>query len=741
MNSSDNDVKNTYAFQAEINQLLSLIINTFYSSKDIFLRELISNASDALDKIRYKSLTNPGALDSNPSLNIKIVTVPSSTPGGEDVGQLIIEDSGVGMTRDDLIQNLGTIAHSGTRAFMEALSAGKADVSLIGQFGVGFYSAFLVAKSVTVYSKHDDSPSIYRWQSNASGTFTIDEVDAMPNIGDVLIDTPLRRGTRIVLDLKEDCKEYVEERKIREVVRQHSEYCSFPILLLVSREETVEKKPQETMTEEAAAADATVVQEEDGKVEDITTQEGEEPKKEVETVVRKDFEELNKVKPVWQRKPEEVTQDEHNAFYKSLSNDWEDPIAYKHFHLDGQIQFKCVIYLPKRPPMDLFQKKKQNNIRLYVKKVFVTDQSEDLVPEWLSFVKGVVDSDDLPLNVSREMLQQNKVMKIIRKSITKRCIDLFCELQSEAETGDKDKKDKYRSFYEAFSKSLKLGVHSDSQNREKLIDLLRFSSTKSNETNSFEEDTITLKTYVSRMKEDQTDIYYLIGESLDALKMSPLLERLRNMGLEVILMTDPIDEYMMQAVQDYNGKKLVNIAKDGLKLPGEEEDEMKELQEKYQTLCNNIKSVLSDKVTDVKVSKRLDKSPCVLVSESYGWTANMERIIKAQALRDSGGMFDWMSSRKIMEINPNHPIWTRISSKSPTESVFKNTVNIVYETAVISSGFSLGNPALYASRIFRILSLEEEEEEENEEPLGSEAQAEDVTPQTPEQDVKLEELD
>ncbi|KAJ1385375.1 Ribosomal protein S5 domain 2-type fold [Sesbania bispinosa] len=526
----------TFAFQAEINQLLSLIINTFYSNKEIFLRELISNASDALDKIRFESLTDKSKLDAQPELFIRLVPDKANKT-------LSIIDSGIGMTKADLVNNLGTIARSGTKEFMEALQAG-ADVSMIGQFGVGFYSAYLVAEKVIVTTKHNDDEQ-YIWESQAGGSFTVTRDVNGEQLG---------RGTKITLFLKEDQK------------------------------------------------------------------------------------------PIWLRKPEEITKEEYASFYKSLTNDWEDHLAVKHFSVEGQLEFKAILFVPKRAPFDLFDtRKKMNNIKLYVRRVFIMDNCEELIPEYLGFVKGVVDSDDLPLNISREMLQQNKILKVIRKNLVKKCIEMFNEIA--------ENKEDYNKFYDAFSKNLKLGIHEDSQNRAKLADLLRYHSTKSGD------EMTSLKDYVTRMKEGQKDIYYITGESKKAVENSPFLERLKKKG--------------------------------------------------YEDLCKTIKEILGDRVEKVVVSDRIVDSPCCLVTGEYGWTANMERIMKAQALRDNS-MSSYMSSKKTMEINPDNGIMEELRKRAEADKndkSVKDLVLLLFETALLTSGFSLDDPNTFAARIHRMLKL------------------------------------
>eukprot|EP00253_Pinus_taeda_P011293 PITA_11293 len=543
-----------FAFQAEINQLLSLIINTFYSNKEIFLRELISNSSDALDKIRFEGLTDKSKLDAQPELFIGLVPDKANKC-------LTIIDSGIGMSKADLVNNLGTIARSGTKEFMEALQAG-ADVSMIGQFGVGFYSAYLVAEKVIVTTKHNDDEQ-YVWESQAGGSFTVTrDVNG----------EPLGRGTKITLFLKEDQLEYLEERRLKDLVKKHSEFISYPIYLWT--EKTTEK---------------------------------------------------------------EVSDDKEEA-----------------------------------------EEKKE-------------DEDEGDIEE----VKGVVESDDLPLNISREV----SILKVIRKNLVKKCIEMFNEIA--------ENKEEYAKFYEAFSKNLKLGIHEDSQNRAKLADLLRYHSTKSGD------EMTSLKDYVTRMKEGQKDMYYITGESKKAVENSPFLERLKRKGYEVLFMVDAVDEYAVGQLKEYDGKKLVSATKEGLKLEETEtetEEEKKKREEKktaFESLCKVMKDILGDKVEKVVVSDRIVDSPCCLVTGEYGWTANMERIMKAQALRDTS-MSSYMSSKKTMEINPENAIMEELRKRAEMDNhdkSVKDLVMLLYETALLTSGFSLEDPNTFAARIHRMLKL------------------------------------
>lgn len=664
---TNNNIEDTFAFSADISQLMSLIINTMYSNKEIFLRELISNASDSLNKIRYLSLTDSSQLDSDKDLRIEIIPNKSNNT-------LTIRDSGIGMTKNDLVNNLGTIAKSGTKGFMEAISSG-ADISMIGQFGIGFYSSYLVAEKVDVYSKHNDENEQHCWSSSASGSFTV-KVDN---------DTEkISRGTRIVLHLKEDMKEYLEVQHLKNLVRKHSEFIDFSIYLLVEKTKNEIVEDEEIDNESLSG------------VEDILEQK-EKKEKSIKTVYN-ELELLNQQKPIWMKKKEDVSKDEYSSFYKGITEARNyEYLYYIHFSVEGQIEFKSIIYIPKIANVDMFDdyNTKKSNIKLYVRRVFIMDDCKELIPQYLSFVTGIVDSEDLPLNISREILQENKILKVIKKNLTKRCLQMFSDLS--------ENKEDYKVFYKQYSKNIKLGIIEDSVNIEKLTKLLRYSTIKN------QDEMISLDTYISNMVEGQDNIYYITGDSLDYVKISPFLEKLKIKGYDVLFMIEPIDEYVMIHLREYENKKFVLVTKEGLNL-GETDSEKEKFEEdkkNTEKLCEIMRDILSQNIEKVVVSNRLYDSPCCLVSSQYGLSANMERLMKAEVLRSNTGA-GMNISKKIMEINPNHPIIKALCERIKNDKENKSNKDLIwllYDTTLLSSGFTNTNPVQFSNRILKLISL------------------------------------
>jgi molecular chaperone HtpG len=520
--------------------------------------------------------------------------------------------------------------------------------------------------------------------------------------------------------MKEDQADYVEEKRVKEVIKKHSQFIGYPIKLLVEKErdkEVSDDEEEDEKKEEAKEGDEPKI-EDVGEDEDADKDKDKKKKKTIKEKYTED-EELNKTKPIWTRNPDDISQEEYGEFYKSLTNDWEEHLAVKHFSVEGQLEFRALLFIPKRAPFDLFENKKtKNNIKLYVRRVFIMDNCEELIPEYLNFVKGVVDSEDLPLNISREMLQQNKILKVIRKNLVKKCMDLMDELNED--------KDSWKKFYEQFAKNIKLGMHEDSTNRKKLAGYLRYHTSASGD------EQCSLGDYVSRMKENQKDIYYITGENKEVVAQSSFVERLKKRGLEVVYMTEPIDEYVVQQMKEFDGKNLVSVTKEGLELPEDEEEKKKHEEDKtrYETLCKVMKDILDKKVEKVVVSNRLVSSPCCIVTSQYGWTANMERIMKAQALRDTSTM-GYMAAKKHLEINPDHSIISNLKDKADVDKndkSVKDLVLLLFETALLSSGFSLEDPATHSQRIHRMIKLGLGIEEDDDAPMEDPAASTDDMP-------------
>uniref|UniRef100_A0A0V0ITP1 Endoplasmin homolog n=1 Tax=Solanum chacoense TaxID=4108 RepID=A0A0V0ITP1_SOLCH len=713
-----------FEFQAEVSRLMDILINSLYSNKDIFLRELISNASDALDKIRFLALTDKEVLGEgdNTKLEIQIKL-------DKEKKILSIRDRGVGMTKEDLRKNLGTIAKSGTSAFVEKMQT-SGDLNLIGQFGVGFYSVYLVADYVEVISKHNDDKQ-YVWESKADGAFAISE------------DTwnePLGRGTEIRLHLRDEAGEYLDELKLKELVKKYSEFINFPINLWASKE--VEKEvpadEDESIDEEETSESSS--SEEEGEEEEDAEKAEDEKKPKTKTVkeTRYEWELLNDMKAIWLRSPKEVTDEEYNKFYHSLAKDFSEdkPMAWSHFNAEGDVEFKAVLFIPPKAPHDLYESyynTKQSNLKLYVRRVFISDEFNELLPKYLNFLMGLVDSDTLPLNVSREMLQQHSSLKTIKKKLIRKALDMIRKLAEEDpdETNDKEKRDveesseenekkgQYAKFWNEFGKSIKLGIIEDATNRNRLAKLLRFETTKS------DGKLTSLDQYISRMKSSQKDIFYITGASKEHLEKSPFLERLNKKDYEVILFTDPVDEYLMQYLMDYEDKKFQNVSKEGLKL---KDSKTKELKESFKGLTKWWKTTLaSDNVEDVKISNRLADTPCVVVTSKYGWSAYMEKIMHSQTLSDASKQA-YMRGKRVLEINPRHPIIKALRERvvtDPEDESVKLTAKLIYQTALMESGFDLSDPKDFASHIYSSVKSSlnispdatvEEEEDEAEEP-------------------------
>jgi len=663
-------------FQAEVSRMMKLIINSLYTNKEIFLRELISNASDALDKIRFLSLTDGAQLGSTPDLQIKIHV-------DRENGVLHITDTGIGMTKNELVRNLGTIAKSGTSEFLAAASGdASADHSnLIGQFGVGFYSAFLVADTVIVTSKHNDDKQ-WIWESD-SETFSIME-DTRP-------EEQLQRGTRISLYLKEEASDYLEPANIRALIVKYSEFINFDIYLYTSK--TVEEEEEVEVAEPAAETS------EDGTVEDDATvaEDATKPteKKMVERTVW-DWEIINANKPIWNRNTKDVQDAEYIKFYHAFAKDTKDPVTYIHFTAEGEVAFRSILFVPGEAPANFYSDygKKKTNLKMYVRRVFITDEFDDMLPKYLSFINGVVDSDDLPLNVSRESLQQHKLLKVIKKKLIRKALEMLKKMKPEA----------YKKFWTQFGTSIKLGIMEDYANRSRLSKLLRFYSSNSAEYTSLDD-------YVSRMKKGQENIFFCAGTDRSEAEKSPFVERLLKKGYEVLYTIEPVDEYCLQNLPEFDGKRFQNVAKEGLNLGDDSDTEkatMEEFTTSYKPLTDWMTENLKDQIDKAVVSNRLSDSPCALIAATHGWSGNMERIMKAQAYakHDDSNNNYYATQKKTLEINPRHPLIKKLLSRIEADENTESTVElatVMIDAARICSGYSLGDNTLFARRIENLL--------------------------------------
>lgn len=698
------DAAEKHNYQAEVNRMMKLIINSLYRNKEIFLRELISNASDALDKIRFMSLTDPEVLSATSDLKVMI-------KADKENHALHIIDTGIGMTHDELVKNLGTIAKSGTSEFLAKMDDGEAEMSsdLIGQFGVGFYSSFLVADTVVVTSKNNDDDQ-YIWESDAS-SFTVAKDPRGNTLG---------RGTQISLYMKEEAYDFLEEHTIKDLVKKYSQFINFPIHMWVSHTEKVEEpvEEEEDVPKEGETDDDVKVEDEDD----------EKPKVKVVDKTVYDWEAMNDNKPIWLRAPKEVDDTDYNAFYKSFSKDSDDPVSHTHFSAEGEVTFRSILFVPKSAPHDLYQDygKRTDNIKMYVKRVFITDDFEEMMPKYLSFIKGVVDSDDLPLNVSRETLQQNKLLRVIKKKLVRKALDMLKKMDTEV----------YDKFYKEFGTNIKLGVMEDHSNRNRLAKLLRWQS-------SNDADVLTsLEAYLERMKDKQEHIYFMTGTARAECERSPFVEKLLKKGYEVLYLVDPIDEYTVQNLPEFEGKKFQNAAKENLNLQDSEKakETMEVLGREFDLMLNWLKdTVLSSGVDKAILSTRLVESPCALVASQYGYSGNMERIMKSQAYAKAGGA-DSSSQKKIMELNPFHPVVQELNRlyKADAESVdAADLAHTLYDTALLRSGFSLKDTTVFSSRMDKLLrrSFNIDLEAQVEIPAEFDEDAEDAVEEADEEEI------
>ena len=629
--------KETREFKTEVKQLMHLIVNSLYSNREIFLRELASNASDAIDKLRFKSQTQPELLGDDSEFHIRIST-------DKENKTITISDNGIGMSFDEVNDNIGTIAQSGTAAFMKAMEeASKQDTispDLIGQFGVGFYSAFIVASKVSVVTLAAGQEKAVKWESAGDGSYTIEETEKEG------------RGTTITLYLKDlgaDEDDYTDEWIIKRIIKQHSDFVNYPIIMNVEKTESL---PDEEIIKDA-----------DGKAIGETTRK-----------VRED-ETLNSMKAIWSKNRDEITDEEYDEFYKHLSHDWNPALEKLHMKFEGTTEYDALLYIPSKAPFDLFSQDRKNGMHLYCRRVFIMDDCKELMPDYLSFIHGVVDAPDLNLNVSREILQQDRLVRNIQKNLVKKVLGVF----------DKMDKEKYDSFYNEFGQSLKAGIPMDFENKDKLSKLLRYKTTKSDGA------LVSFKDYIERMQEGQEAIYYITGESLTSLINSPLIEGLKKKEYEVLLMTDPVDEWVVQNLSEYEGKALKSAEKGDLDIDAVDEEKKTE----YSALFEFMKGKLEEKIKEVKVSSRLTDSVSCLSGDDYGMSAYMEKIMKASGQEAP-------VQKRVLEVNMNHPLIAKMKATFETDTsnpVLNDYIELIYDIAVISEGGKLDNPAAFSKRV------------------------------------------
>merc|ERR1712088_851531 len=691
--------------------------------------ELISNASDALDKVRLLSLTDKSVLDATPELSIKI-------KADKDNHILTITDTGIGMTKQDLINNLGTIAKSGTADFLTKIQEASSNTEfndLIGQFGVGFYSAFLVADKVVVTSKNNDDAQ-YIWESDAS-SFSISEDPRGPT---------LKRGTQISLYLKEESYDFLEQDTVRDLIKKYSQFINFNIYLWGSSTKTVEEPIEEDEEEktEDEVEETPKDEDDEGAVEEDKEEEEKKPKTKKVEKTTWDWELCNQSKPIWTRKPDDIEQTEYDEFYKSITKDNNGPITQSHFIAEGEVTFKSLLFIPNTQPSETFNKYGQTgeNIKLYVRRVFITDDFKDMMPNYLSFVKGVVDSDDLPLNVSRETLQQHKLLKVIKKKLVRKTLDMIKKISD----------DKYYDFWKEYSTNIKLGVIEDTANRTRLAKLLRFTSSSGKMTS--------LAEYVERMKDKQESIFYVAGGSKEEVEQSPFVERLLKKGYEILYLTEAVDEYAISALPEFEGKKFQNVAKEGFSLDGDTDAakaRKEAITEKFEPLTKWLgEDSLKDHILRAEVSERLVGSPCALITSRFGWTGNMQKIIQSQThskTQDTQRDY-YLNQKKTLEINPRHPLIKELLRRvedNPADKTASDMAVMMYNTATLRSGYSLKDTVNFAQQIEAMMrqtlgvdadeQVEEEEEITDEEPPEEDEDEEEEEEDEEEEEEEVEE--